>query len=258
MTQPFWISAFLDLPAADFDATTEFWSNVTGYRLSEPRGEYDEFATLLPPDGDDFLRAQRLQDGPAGVHLDLHVPDPRAAAEAAKEDGATEIADLGYVVMRSPGGLTFCFVTHPANTRPKPATWPNGATSLVDQVCLDIPPSVYDVECAFWSTLTGWAESLIYRPEYRRLTRPKGQPIELLLQRLDAGDGPVRAHLDLAVTNRPAEIERHQALGASLVKEHPGWTVMTDPAGSPYCLTGRDPITGVRPGNRGAALTRTH
>jgi len=247
MTQPFWISAFLDLPAADFDRTTRFWSDVTGYRLSEPRGEHDEFATLVPPDGDDFLRVQRIQDGPAGVHLDLHVADARAAADAAKERGATELADLGYVVMRSPGGLTFCFVTHPAETRPNPKTWPNGATSVVDQVCLDIPPEAYDVEYAFWSRLTGWKPAQIFRPEYRRLTRPQGMSIELLLQRLDEGHGPVRAHLDLAVANRPAEIERHRALGAEVVADHGSWTVMSDPAGSPYCLTGRDPITGVRP-----------
>jgi len=247
MTQPFWISAFLDLPAADFEAATTFWSNVTGYRLSEPRGEHREFATLLPPDGDAFLKVQRVQDGPGGVHLDLHVSDPRAAADAAKRLGATEFTDLGYVVMRSPGGLTFCFVTHPASTRPRPATWPNGATSLVDQVCLDIPPDEYAVECAFWSTLTGREPSRIYRPEYRRLTRPQGMPLELLLQRLDEGDGPVSAHLDLAVTNRPAEIERHRELGAEVVADHGSWTVMSDPTGSPYCLTGRDPVTGVRP-----------
>ena len=70
------------------------------------------------------------------------------AAEAAIELGAHVLVrhEEGYVVLRSPGGFVFCFVRHDAARRPRPATWPDGHRSLVDQVCLDVPPERYDAE----------------------------------------------------------------------------------------------------------------
>ena len=42
--------------------------------------------------------------------------------------------------MRSPGGLVFCLVPGPGGERPPcQRSWPDGRTSQVDQVCLDIP-----------------------------------------------------------------------------------------------------------------------
>ena len=95
----------------------------------------------MPPAGDDFLRVQRLEQGPSRIHLDLHVTDAGAAAERAVALGARVVdrPEQGYVVLESPGGFTFCFVHHPASRRPRPTAWPGGHTSLVDQVCLDIP-----------------------------------------------------------------------------------------------------------------------
>jgi hypothetical protein len=241
-----WVSAFLDLPAGSFGPATRFWSEVTGYSMSEPRGERREFATLLPPDGDDFLRVQRVQDGPGGIHLDLHVTDPRSAADAAVTLGATEVADRGYVVLHSPGGFTFCFVSHPASVRPGPRVGEDGLGSLVDQVCLDIPSGRYDEECAFWAALTGWEHHDVAGPEFTRLREPADQPLRFLLQRLDDSSGTVRAHLDLAADDRAAEVRRHAGLGARLEAEGRGWTVLRDPAGAAYCVTDRDPATGGR------------
>jgi hypothetical protein len=244
--EPFWVSAFLDLPATAFDRTTAFWAAVTCSRSSEPRGDRREFATLVPPDGDDYLRVQRVQDGPGGIHLDLHVRDPRAAADAAASLGAEEVADRGHVVLRSPGGFIFCLVSHPASVRPEPVAHDDGTTSLVDQVCLDIPSASYDQECGFWAALTGWEHHDVPGPEFTRLRVPPGQPLRFLLQRLDEGSGRVRAHLDLAADDRAAEVRRHVRLGAELTAEGRGWTVLRDPAGAPYCVTDRDPATGGR------------
>ncbi len=187
---------------------------------------------------------QRVQDGPGGIHLDLHVADPRAAAEAATTLGATEVADRGYVVMRSPGGFTFCFVTQPAARRPPPRVHDDGTSSLVDQVCLDIPAAAYDEECAFWAAVTGWEHHDVDSPEFTRLARPDGQPLQFLLQLLDETSGPVRAHLDLAADDRAAEVRRHVLLGARFDTEGRGWTVLRDPAGAAYCVTDRNPVTG--------------
>ncbi|KAA1426044.1 VOC family protein [Nocardioides antri] len=245
---PTWITAFLDSTPAAFDDSVAYWSALTGYDLSPPRGDAGEFATLVPRDGDAFLRVQRLAEGPDRIHLDLHVPDARAAADAAVGLGATEVADLGYVVLRSPGGFTFCYVTHEAATRPRPATWPGGHSSLVDQVCLDIPATSYDRESLFWSELTGWEErGSTVSTDFHSLVRPAGQPIRLLLQRLHDPTGDVRAHLDWATSDRAAETERHVGLGATVRDTQSHWTVLEDPTGRVYCLTDRDPETGVLP-----------
>jgi hypothetical protein len=214
--------------------------------VSAPRGDHREFATLVPPEGDDFLRVQRVQDGPGGLHLDLHVADPRASADAAKDLGASEVADLGHVLMRSPGGFPFCFVTHPAATRPAELVHDDGTASIVDQVCLDLPAAAHDEECAFWEAVTRQRHVDVASPEFSRLARADGQPLQFLLQLLHETSGRVRGHLDLAADDRAAEVRRHVELGARLEAEHAHWTVLSDPAGAPYCITDRSPRTGLR------------
>lgn len=244
---PTWITAFLDFAPDGFEEGLRFWSAVTAYDVSPRRGAAGEFATLVPGDGDAFLRVQRLgPDAVDRIHLDLHVADARAAADHAAALGATEVADRGYVVLRSPGGFTFCYVTHPATTRPRPTSWPGGHSSLVDQVCLDIPAASYERETGFWRELTGWEpRASAVSDEFQSLLRPEGHPLRLLLQRLGEETGDVRAHLDCATTDRDAETDRHAALGASVVDVRPSWTVLADPLGRRYCLTDRHPATGM-------------
>lgn len=222
-----WITAFLDVPASRHSVAATFWAGVTGSTLSRSRGADDEFATFEPPDGDAYLRLQRTRSGPAGVHLDLHAPD----------------RDLEP--SRSPGGLPFCLNEGETGTRPLPRIWAGGQTSLVDQVCLDVPASSYDAECAFWAETTGWDLVEGSRPEFRSLVRPDAMPLRILLQRLDDSDGPVRAHLDIATTDRAAETDRHRDLGARVEATRQHWTVLRDPAGALYCITDRDPYTGL-------------
>ena len=52
-----WLTLFLDLPGQSFDAGVAVWREVTGSDLSPFRGPAGEFATLLPSDGDAYLRA---------------------------------------------------------------------------------------------------------------------------------------------------------------------------------------------------------
>ncbi|TWH03201.1 hypothetical protein L615_001200000700 [Nocardioides sp. J9] len=241
-SHPRWVTAFLDSAPEHHQHGVGFWQGATGYALSPPRGEHEEFATLLPPDGDAFLRVQRLQSGPDRVHLDLHVADPRAAADAAVVAGAVELVDRGHVVLASPGGLVFCFVDSPASVRPSATVHPGGSAARVDQVAIDVPRASYDAELAFWRTLTGWREhQSSIAAHFRFLLPPDGQPLGLLLQRLDEEDGPLRAHLDWGTTDRAAETERHLALGARVLAVHSHWTVLTDPVGRTYCLTDADP-----------------
>ncbi|MFL6173838.1 MAG: VOC family protein [Marmoricola sp.] len=224
---PTWITAFLDLPAASWADGTAFWRAVTATDLSPARGSNDEFATLLPPTGEPFLRVQRTASGAPGIHLDLHG------------------ADQEWEVRTSPGGFAFCVNVAAGGQRPPPQVWPGGHASLVDQVCLDIAPDDYEAECAFWAGLTGWELAPTSAPYMRQLVRPEPMPLRVLLQRRDEGGGPVTAHLDIATTDREAEVSRHEALGASVDGGGPRWTRLRDPAGMLYCVTDRNPHTGL-------------
>ena len=161
-----------------------------------------------------------------------------ALAARAEELGATTSYPSRARGLRSPGGLSFCVVGEPGGTVPAPQQW-EGGRSLVDQVCLDIPPSRYDDETAFWQSLTGW--SRVDAGEFERLVRPPELPLAFLLQRLGDEQPTATAHLDLSCDDRDAETARQQALGADVVRRTQGWTVMRDPAGRRYCNTGRRP-----------------
>lgn len=236
---PFWVTAFLDSAPAHHQETVGFWQEATGYAVSPPRGAHDEFASLLPPVGDPYLKVQRRHAGTDRIHLDLHVADPLAAADAARVAGATIVADRGYVVMASPAGFVFCFVDHAAAACPAPTVHGPGSASRVRQVAIDVPRASYDRELGFWAAVTGWTpRRSVIAEEFHVLDAPAGQPLGLLLQRLGADDtGEVRAHLDWGTTDRAAETERHLGLGARVLAQHRHWTVLTDPNGRAYCLT---------------------
>ena len=234
-----WMWLFLDAPRADARHSWAFWSEVTGWPLSATRGDHHEFATLLPPRGDGWLKVQAVADGPGGIHLDLDVVDVHAAAREAERLGATRIGGIGdvVVILRSPGGLTFCLTPWHGDAEQVRT----GAVELVDQVGLDCPVDVHDAELEFWTALTGWSWVDVDEPELSVLGRPPGIPFRLLFQRLGEPTGPVRAHADLPCADRQASLTRHLAAGAQVVAVRDGWTVMTDPVGRVYCLTDRSP-----------------
>jgi hypothetical protein len=235
-----WAWAFLDTPRGDAPRSWEFWSRVTGWPLSATRGEHDEFATLVPPVGDAWLKVQAVGDGPGGIHLDLAVDDVRAAATEAERLGASRVGSIGgdVLVLRSPGGLSFCLTPHEGESEQVRA----GLAELVDQVCLDCPVDVHDAEVRFWADLTGWTWADVEEPELSLLRRPAGIPFRLLFQRLGEPTGTVRAHADLACSDREASTARHLDAGARVVTVREGWTVMADPVGRVYCLTDRSPV----------------
>jgi hypothetical protein len=122
------------------------------------------------------------------------------------------------------------------------------ASSRLDQVCIDVPADLFDRELSFWSTLTGWEVGTGGLSEFAWLVRPERLPLRLLFQRLGSDDPgtTVRAHLDLACGDHVAgDLEIHRRLGALPGRRGRVWHTMTDPAGVIYCLTERDPVTGV-------------
>ncbi len=83
-------------------------------------------------------------------------------------------------------------------------------------------------------------------PGWHRLRPPPGQALRLLVQPLESA-GPIGAHLDLACTDIATAQARHEQLGGRFARAGDSWTVMRDPAGGIYCLTGRDPHAGPSP-----------
>ncbi|WP_416956673.1 VOC family protein [Streptomyces sp. Agncl-13] len=239
-----WTHAFVDRPLGLLGPAHAFWTAVTNTRLSEPRGEQGEFVTLLSEGADACVKVQGVEAGAGGAHLDFSVEDVPAFVGAALRLGAETVAEHdGWAVLRSPGGQLFCAVPwHGESVRP-----PVVAGSRLDQVSLDIGPGSYDAEVAFWSALLpDWASLAGALPEFHVLKPPPGLPIRILLQRLGE-EHLAAAHLDLACADIGAAVARHEELGATVVSHGKHWTVMRDPAGGVYCLTGRDPETGGLP-----------
>lgn len=248
-----WTYAFIDRPMEVFAPARAFWTAVTGTVPSAPRGDQDEFVTLLPDGADACVKAQGVEKGEGGAHLDLAVEDVPALVESALRLGAEAVSvygiadNGGWAVLRSPGGLLFCAVPWQGESvRPRAVEGPAGVTSRLDQVCLDVGPSRYEAEVAFWSGLTGWEARPGSLPEFHVVGPPAALPVRVLLQRLGT-ERPASAHLDLACSDVEAVRARHEDLGATLVGRGRHWIVMRDPAGGTYCLTGRDPGTGGLP-----------
>lgn len=148
--------------------------------MSALRGDQDGFATLLPVDGDPWIKVQAVYEAPPGgkVHFDLDVEDPRAATDEAIRLGASEIGTTkdsqGTVVtLKSPGGLVFCFTTLSGEGHQQVR---DGAPDLLDQVCIDVPSDACEAECEFWSHLTGWELADSTLDEFRFLERPTSSP----------------------------------------------------------------------------------
>ena len=116
----------------------------------------------------------------------------------------------------------------------------------MDQVCLDIPPSGWDGEVAFWETLTGWAR--VPAGEFDRLLRPPGVPLAFLLQRLADEQPGVTAHLDVACDDREAETARQQGAGCGRGPSYDGVDGHARP--------GRPGVLHHRPRSRGGVTVR--
>ncbi|HEV2639379.1 MAG TPA: VOC family protein [Actinocrinis sp.] len=247
-----WMYAFIDRPAAAYQVACDFWTQATGTRRSAFRGEHDEFATLLAPEGDAHVKVQALQGAAdvGGIHVDLSVDDVEAATEVTLGLGSSLVYQVpGLSVLRSPGGFQYCLVGWDGESeRVRVFEDPGGSRSRLDQVCLDVPPNALDRELEFWHALTGWAPVQSGMPEFHVIKPPPTMPFRILVQRLDeAGGDPevVTGHIDLACGDDVDAVAAfHKSLGATLVSRHRYWAVMRDPAGSVYCLTARDPETG--------------
>ena len=101
--------AVVDVPGDDHDQELEFWQSAIGETLeAAPYPEYH--GTLLY--GQEFgILFQRLGDGPARVHLDIHTDDLDAEVARLERLGATRVRQVErWWIMRDPAGLLFCVI----------------------------------------------------------------------------------------------------------------------------------------------------
>jgi hypothetical protein len=243
-----WVHVFIDVPAERASDTERFWSGVTGWPTGRRWAQHPEFVTLEPPSGAAYAHVQTI-GGPPRVHLDL-VVDPGTSVDTERQRIARLGAAVGerqrwWQVMYSPTGLPFCLTEeHEPLVPPAAQVWPSGHRSRLAQLCIDIPHDDYGTELGFWTAVTGWWRGASRRPEFDFLHPPKGCPVQLLLQRLNATDTATatRSHIDLGTDNVDDEVARLGQLGSTQVARVGSWRTMSDPAtGLPYCVTRQSP-----------------
>lgn len=241
-TAPGWLHAVLDVPASDLAATRDFWGAALGWSAGPTWPGHDELRSFEAPQGRSYVHLQEV-DGPPGVHLDLEVADPAALVERAVGLGAAHVAERPrWQTLTSPGGLPFCVLERGEPDPPAPVTWPDGHRSRLVQVCIDAPVAAHDLEVEFWRALLRGRWTSSSAPEFSgKWHDDDGSPLQLLFQRLDEPDGPVRAHLDLGTDDLAADAERLRALGARDIGPGRGWHAFHDPAGVAFCTTANDP-----------------
>lgn len=240
-----WIDAYVDVPAGSAAAYRSFWALATAGTVSSARGDRGQFRSILPAVSRAYLRVQEW-DGPPRVHLDLVSADLAADRKRLMALGAVSRLSLpGVEILDSPAGQVHCLV---ADDEPRPVPdswavrWPGGHHSRLRQVCLDVPPSRYDEEVAYWAAATAWELRASDRAEFTHLLSPPGAPVKLLLQRLSRDMDELGAHLDIGTDDIPAEVARLLAIGSVDVGPGAGWHVLADPVlGLPFCVTPQRP-----------------
>jgi predicted enzyme related to lactoylglutathione lyase len=107
--------------------------------------------------------------------------------------------------------------------------------SRIGLVLIDHPEDDWEAALDFWAgvqgvTPTGEDEGM---PHYRSL----GTIGSVALESQRTGPGtPPRVHLDIETDDVPAEVARVLALGATVLEERKGYTILRDPAGMVFCV----------------------
>lgn len=105
----------IDLPAGDHDRGLAFWAAALGRSL--PQFDYPEYHGGQLHGQDFWLLVQRLGEGAARVHVDIHTDDLDAEVERLEKLGAQRVQRAhSWWVMRDPAGLLFCVIPDPGGT----------------------------------------------------------------------------------------------------------------------------------------------
>jgi len=106
----------IDVPPADHDRELAFWQQASGQHLAQLALYPEHHGAELH--GQDFaLLVQRLGEGQARVHLDIHTDDLEAEVARLERLGAQRGERVHHWwVLRDPAGLPFCVLPDPPGT----------------------------------------------------------------------------------------------------------------------------------------------
>ena len=103
----------IDVPPAEHEGEVAFWSGALGQPLKQ--GEHFPEYHGVELHGQEWgLLIQRLGQGPARLHLDIHTDDLEAEVARLEALGAERVEFVhAWWIMRDPAGLLFCVVPEP-------------------------------------------------------------------------------------------------------------------------------------------------
>jgi Glyoxalase-like domain len=104
--------------------------------------------------------------------------------------------------------------------------------SRIGLVLIDHPGSSYEDAVGFWAGVQG----VEAQPEEDGPYAAIGEmgSLRLEAQRIDVGEP--RVHLDIETDDVAAETDRVVALGASLLEQRKGYSILRDPGGLVFCV----------------------
>jgi Glyoxalase-like domain len=106
----------IDVPPADHGRELAFWQAASGEPLAQ-FGHHPEYHGSELHGQEFWLLVQRIDDGHARMHVDIHTDD--LAAEVARLEGlgAERVAQVhSWWVLRDPAGLLLCVIPAPAGS----------------------------------------------------------------------------------------------------------------------------------------------
>ncbi len=100
----------VDVPEAEFEATTNFWAEALNTPVEPPHGDMDEYRVLGWVTPGIHMETQSV-DALARFHIDIETDDIEAEVARLIGIGASDVErHRDWVVMRDPAGLPFCVV----------------------------------------------------------------------------------------------------------------------------------------------------
>ena len=103
----------IDVPGAEHDAELAFWTAASGETLRQIE-KHPEYHGAQLHGQDVGLLIQRIGEGPARVHVDVHTDDLEAEVARLVALGAERVHQSHFWwVLRDPAGLLLCVVAEP-------------------------------------------------------------------------------------------------------------------------------------------------
>ena len=102
-------TVIIDFDAQSFERGADFWSAALGRERVKRSERFESLRGRIGGEGGLYVGLQRGMDDPQKFHLDIETDDVEAEVARLQGLGAEVKARIrSHVVMRAPGGHTFC------------------------------------------------------------------------------------------------------------------------------------------------------